>query len=83
MTHYSKALEWAINHFHNERMRHINDIIGDLWTQIYAGNDIDTIKIVNDEESSKGDEIFCERNYKNMTTSLILSSSTVCGSIEK
>lgn len=57
--HYSKALDWAVSHFHNERMKHINDIIGDLWTQIYCGNDIDTIKIKIDEEITQGKILRC------------------------
>lgn len=55
LLHYSKALEWAVSHFHNQRMKHINDIIGDMWTQIYCGNDIDTIMIKNDEEANPGE----------------------------
>ncbi|XP_025200798.1 DNA repair protein RAD50 [Melanaphis sacchari] len=42
---YNKALEWAMNRFHKERMQSINTIIKKLWRDIYNGNDIDYIKI--------------------------------------
>ncbi|XP_046664938.1 DNA repair protein RAD50 isoform X1 [Homalodisca vitripennis] len=62
--HYYKALDWALSHFHNQRMKHINDIIGDLWTQIYCGNDIDTIKIKIDEDKSEGEKKRKVYNYR-------------------
>jgi len=42
---YNKALEWAMNRFHKERMQSINTIIKKLWRDIYTGNDIDYIQI--------------------------------------
>ncbi|GLH00793.1 DNA repair protein RAD50 [Gryllus bimaculatus] len=42
---YHKAMEWAMTQFHQERMKVINEIIHDLWRNIYRGNDIDYIKI--------------------------------------
>uniref|UniRef100_A0A1B6KQF5 Zinc-hook domain-containing protein n=1 Tax=Graphocephala atropunctata TaxID=36148 RepID=A0A1B6KQF5_9HEMI len=62
--HYHKALDWALSHFHNQRMKHINDIIGDLWTQIYCGNDIDTIKIKIDEDKNQGEQKRKVYNYR-------------------
>lgn len=31
--------------FHQRKMEHINHILRELWTQVYQGNDIETIKI--------------------------------------
>ncbi|XP_029343905.1 DNA repair protein RAD50 isoform X3 [Acyrthosiphon pisum] len=45
LTKYNKALEWAMNRFHKERMQSINTIIKKLWRDIYTGNDIDYIQI--------------------------------------
>ncbi|XP_063223509.1 DNA repair protein RAD50-like [Bacillus rossius redtenbacheri] len=42
---YSQAMEWAVTHFHSERMKIINTIIRNLWRQIYCGSDIDYIEI--------------------------------------
>jgi len=45
---YYKATEWAMLHFHKEKMREINAIIRELWRQIYRGSDIDYIEIKTD-----------------------------------
>jgi hypothetical protein len=52
---YYKATEWAMLHFHKEKMREINAIIRELWRQIYRGSDIDYIEIKTDvpEQSCK------------------------------
>jgi DNA repair protein RAD50 len=52
---YYKATEWAMLHFHKEKMREINTIIRELWRQIYRGTDIDYIEIKTDvpEQSCK------------------------------
>jgi hypothetical protein len=52
---YYKATEWAMLHFHKEKMREINTIIRELWRQIYRGSDIDYIEIKTDvpEQSCK------------------------------
>ncbi|CAG2054740.1 unnamed protein product [Timema podura] len=42
---YAKAMDWAVTHFHSERMKIINTIIRTLWRQIYCGSDIDYIEI--------------------------------------
>lgn len=58
---YYQATEWAMFHFHKERMREINTIIRELWRQIYRGNDIDYIEIKTDvPEHSTADK---RRNY--------------------
>ncbi|PNF31007.1 hypothetical protein B7P43_G02060 [Cryptotermes secundus] len=58
---YYQATEWAMLHFHKERMREINTIIRELWRQIYRGNDIDYIEIKTDvPEHSTADK---RRNY--------------------
>lgn len=46
---YEKAMDWAMIHFHKERMKMINDIVRDMWRYIYRGNDIDYIEIKTDE----------------------------------
>ncbi|XP_069688803.1 DNA repair protein RAD50 isoform X2 [Periplaneta americana] len=45
---YYQATEWAMFHFHKEKMKEINTIIRELWRQIYRGNDIDYIEIKTD-----------------------------------
>lgn len=45
---YYKATEWAMLHFHKEKMREINAMIRELWRQIYRGSDIDYIEIKTD-----------------------------------
>ncbi|KAJ9585795.1 hypothetical protein L9F63_002432 [Diploptera punctata] len=61
LNHYYKATEWAMFHFHQERMKEINTIIRELWRQIYRGNDIDYIEIKSDiPETSTSDK---RRNY--------------------
>lgn len=42
---YNKAVEIALNKFHQDHMRSINIIIKKLWRSIYTGNDIDYIQI--------------------------------------
>lgn len=35
----------SIINFHQQKMEDINEILKDLWTRVYQGNDIETIKI--------------------------------------
>lgn len=49
---YEKAMDWAMMHFHKERMKMINEIVRELWKTIYKGNDIDYIEIKTDESTS-------------------------------
>lgn len=48
---YAKALDSAIMEFHSLRMQEINQIIRELWTNTYKGNDIDTIEIKSESET--------------------------------
>ncbi|KAL1131478.1 hypothetical protein AAG570_011095 [Ranatra chinensis] len=58
-------MEWSLMNFHQERMKNINDIIDDLWRQIYRGNDIDTIKIIADNiDGGSGGEKRRTYNYR-------------------
>ncbi|XP_066998593.2 DNA repair protein RAD50 [Anabrus simplex] len=52
LNHYYKAMDWAMMHFHKERMKVINSMIHDLWQDIYRGNDIDNIQIRTNESES-------------------------------
>ncbi|KAI3652908.1 hypothetical protein MP228_002333 [Amoeboaphelidium protococcarum] len=49
---YSKALESAILKFHSMKMEEINKIIRHLWQSTYRGNDIDSIMICSDVDST-------------------------------
>lgn len=49
---YSKALEYALLHFHKDRMVHVNKTIKQLWQAIYRGNDVDYIEIKTEETTS-------------------------------
>lgn len=51
LTKYIKALEWALNRFHTDHMRSINNIIKKLWREIYMGNDIDYIQIKTSDDN--------------------------------
>nr|CAD7394054.1 unnamed protein product [Timema cristinae] len=57
---YAKAMDWAVTHFHSERMKIINTIIRTLWRQIYCGSDIDYIEI---KTSSDKQGTTKRRNY--------------------
>ncbi|XP_075232896.1 DNA repair protein rad50 isoform X2 [Lycorma delicatula] len=48
---YYVALEWALRHFHAQRMKTINSIIKEYWHKIYRGKDIDHIEIKCDDET--------------------------------
>ncbi|KAF3002546.1 DNA repair protein rad50 [Curvularia kusanoi] len=54
---YASALDKAIIQYHSIKMEEINRIIGELWHNAYQGTDVDTIRIVGDNET-KGN-----RNY--------------------
>lgn len=53
---YYSAIDYAMLHFHKDRMNSINTIIRELWRLIYKGNDIDYIEIKTDDASK--DESF-------------------------
>ena len=40
-----KVVDDAIINFHQRKMEQINQILRELWTRVYQGNDIETIKI--------------------------------------
>ncbi|CAH0393171.1 unnamed protein product [Bemisia tabaci] len=61
---YILALDWAMIHFHKERMKTINTIIRNLWRQIYSGNDIDTIEIKTEESDSNSADKRRMYNYR-------------------
>lgn len=48
---YIKALEIALNKFHEDHMQSINSIIKQLWRAIYTGNDIDYIQIKTNDDN--------------------------------
>jgi DNA repair protein RAD50 len=50
---YRRALEMALLKFHADKMTQINQMIRELWNNIYKGNDIDYIKIKTDDEDAK------------------------------
>lgn len=42
---YYKTVDDAIINFHQQKMEQINLILSELWSRVYQGNDIETIKI--------------------------------------
>ncbi|KAJ1929558.1 DNA repair protein rad50 [Tieghemiomyces parasiticus] len=58
---YGKALDNAIMKYHSVKMEEINRTIRELWIQTYQGNDIDTIEIRSDCESTRGNRSY---NYR-------------------
>jgi DNA repair protein RAD50 len=48
---YAKALDQAIMKYHSTKMDEINKLIRELWTNTYAGGDIDTVEIRADNEA--------------------------------
>lgn len=58
---YSKALDRAIVKFHSMKLQEINDIIKELWMKTYRGNDIETIEIRSDVETTRGNRSY---NYR-------------------
>lgn len=61
---YYKATEWAMLHFHKEKMREINTIIRELWRQIYRGSDIDYIEIKTDVPEQSSADRRSQYNYR-------------------
>ncbi|KAJ3361698.1 DNA repair protein rad50 [Allomyces arbusculus] len=58
---YAQALDKAIMQYHTVKMEEINKIIRELWVNTYQGNDIDTIEIRSDKESTRGNRQFSYR----------------------
>ncbi|KAF7639526.1 AAA_23 domain-containing protein [Meloidogyne graminicola] len=42
---YYKIVDDSIINFHQQKMEQINQILSELWSRVYQGNDIETIKI--------------------------------------
>ncbi|XP_046392012.1 DNA repair protein RAD50 [Ischnura elegans] len=61
---FSKALDWAIMHFHQERMQSINSIIRELWISVYKGNDVDYIEIKTNDGAEGTTMAGNRRSYK-------------------
>ncbi|KAL9644966.1 hypothetical protein ABK040_004459 [Willaertia magna] len=61
---YSKALEKALTKYHSMKMAEINEIIKELWQKTYRGNDIDTICIKCDTETSTSTTRKSSYNYR-------------------
>jgi len=45
LDNYYKVVDNAIIKFHQRKMEQINSILSELWSRVYQGNDIETIKI--------------------------------------
>ncbi|KAJ1651571.1 DNA repair protein rad50 [Dispira simplex] len=58
---YSKALDSAITKYHSIKMEEINKIIHELWINTYQGNDIDTVEIRSDCETTRGNRSYSYR----------------------
>ncbi|RKP17724.1 P-loop containing nucleoside triphosphate hydrolase protein [Rozella allomycis CSF55] len=59
---YGKALDSAIMKYHSVKMKEINKIICELWTNTYQGTDIDTVEIRSEKEcKDKGNRSY---NYR-------------------
>ncbi|KAF6215060.1 hypothetical protein GE061_009809 [Apolygus lucorum] len=52
LDNFYKALDWAMMSYHQKKIKHINNVINELWRKVYSGNDIDAIKIVAEQEAS-------------------------------
>ncbi|PVU93816.1 hypothetical protein BB561_003017 [Smittium simulii] len=58
---YTKALDNAIMQYHSLKMQEINKIIRELWVNTYTANDIDTIEIRSESETTKANRSY---NYR-------------------
>lgn len=52
-------MDWVMIHFHKDRMRRINEVIRELWRNIYRGNDIDWIEIKTEEGATTATGTVC------------------------
>lgn len=52
---YASALDLALMQYHKLKIQEINNIIRDLWTNTYQGNDIDNIEIRSDLDDGAGE----------------------------
>ena len=51
---YHKALDKALMSFHASKMEEINKVVRELWQRTYRGQDIDSIQIRSDSETTTG-----------------------------
>lgn len=56
LNQYRQALEWALLKYHAEHMERVNELIRELWRDIYRGNDIDYVQIRTDEQAGGGEK---------------------------
>lgn len=47
---YYKALDKAVQSYHQDKIQQVNTIISELWRAIYRGSDIDTIELKSEVE---------------------------------
>ncbi|EAN92994.1 DNA repair protein RAD50, putative [Trypanosoma cruzi] len=47
---YYRALEKAVQSYHQEKIAQINQILADLWRQTYKGSDIDTVELRSEDD---------------------------------
>ncbi|EPZ35695.1 P-loop containing nucleoside triphosphate hydrolase domain-containing protein [Rozella allomycis CSF55] len=66
---YGKALDSAIMKYHSVKMKEINKIICELWTNTYQGTDIDTVEIRSEKEC-KGKATFYNLQQVNIILTL-------------
>uniref|UniRef100_A0A1B0GH32 Putative dna repair protein n=1 Tax=Lutzomyia longipalpis TaxID=7200 RepID=A0A1B0GH32_LUTLO len=64
LNQYRMALEWALLKYHAEKMVRVNQLIKDLWLDIYCGRDIDYIQIRTDESGLTGTDRRRSYNYR-------------------
>ena len=53
---YYSALDKALMQFHNTKIQQINDLIKQMWSDTYQGNDIDSIQIRSNIDLAEGDD---------------------------
>lgn len=51
---YHKALDKALMSFHASKMEEINKVVRELWQRTYRGQDIDSIQIRSDSDTTTG-----------------------------
>lgn len=56
---YIRVLDDSVVKFHTEKMEEINEVLAQLWDQVYRGNDIETIQI----KSESVDETEKRKSY--------------------
>ncbi|KAH9586175.1 Rad50/SbcC-type AAA domain [Trypanosoma melophagium] len=49
---YYRALEKAVQSYHQEKIAQVNHILADLWRQTYKGSDIDTVELRSEDDAT-------------------------------